>query len=340
VAHAQNVRVVTDNASLWTATEIPILITTVKAGTVLEVRGRRDENWLLVVVPHDPNYRGRIGMILSTQVVPADGGTIPPPPTSTTRRAPPRGPTPPETTPTARRPTPSPPATGRRTVSTRPVPPSFVFGTAGYDLTKLHFTNAESFPALLEQATRDTAYQVTPGVAFDGGGGMGLARRLELTATVSWRTRTDSASVTEQVPNPILYNHNRTLTTVTTARRQEAGGHVRFAVVLGSPSRVHVVAGAGPSVFFVRQPIVSNVAYQETYPYDQIVFQHVDTTTLSKFNLGVNGQADVVVPITRRLGWQTSVRYSQGFLKTKTGNGEFTLSVGGNEIGSGLRVMF
>src|SRR5262249_53131469 len=145
---------------------------------------------------------------------------------------------------------------------------------------------------------------------------------------------------TEQVPHPILDHQNRTLTTVTTARRQEVGGHIRFAVVLGSLSGIHVVAGGGPSVFFVRQPIVSNVAYQETYPYDQIVFQHVDATTLSKFNVGANGQADVIVPITRRLGWQTSVRYSQGFLKTKTGSGEFTLSVGGNEIGSGLRVMF
>ena len=340
-ARAQTVRVVQDGASIWTATDIPILITTVKAGTLLQVRGRRDD-WLLVVVPSDPNYRNRIGMILRTQVVPADGSTIPLPPGSTaTRRAPPRvqASPPPDTAESARR-TPPPTATARRTESPRSVPPSFVFGSAGYDLTKLHFTNAESFPVLLEQATRDAAYQVTPGVAFDGGGGIGLSRRLELTATVSWRTRTDSVTVTEQVPHPILYHQNRTLTTETAARRQEAGAHLRFAVVLGSLPRIHVVAGGGPSVFFVRQPIVSNVAYQETYPYDQIVSQHVDTTTLSKFNVGFNGQADVVVPVTRRLSWQTSVRYSQGLLKTKTGNGEFTLSVGGNEIGSGLRVMF
>jgi hypothetical protein len=65
------VRVVRDQAIIWRR-EARIPITTVKAGTVLDVVGRQDD-WYIVVVPPESGGTGESGMIAAAQVEAAAG---------------------------------------------------------------------------------------------------------------------------------------------------------------------------------------------------------------------------------------------------------------------------
>jgi hypothetical protein len=68
------VRVVRDQAIIWRR-EARIPITTVKAGTMLEVVGRQDD-WYIVVVPPESGGTGESGMIAAAQVEAAAGSTV------------------------------------------------------------------------------------------------------------------------------------------------------------------------------------------------------------------------------------------------------------------------
>ena len=314
-AFADSVRVVVDRANIWSTATVPIVLAVVRTGTVLEVKGRRDV-WYLVALPNDPT---QVGYIFARQVELVSGEAIAPQTPGGQVRTPPVSP---------------------RVRGTPPRP--FLYANAAYQFTALHFDNSESFTTFLEEGTRSTAYHVTSGLGFDVGSGTGVARRIAVAAAVSWRTRKDDASVTEQVPHPFFYNQPRSLGgTAAGLERQEAALHLQVAWVLPLASHLQVLVAGGPSIFHVKQPLVSGVAYTDTYPYDTISFVSASPDAQSKSRIGANGQVDVVVPLTQHYGLQGIVRFSHASIKfDSVGSTTFSVPVGGVQAGLGLRTLF
>lgn len=91
VAAQTQVRVIRDSATIWRS-DAAFALTTVNAGTVLDVVGRQGERWYVVEVPRENGGDGKLGLIAVSQVEAISGGVPPPqavrPPRSRANRPP------------------------------------------------------------------------------------------------------------------------------------------------------------------------------------------------------------------------------------------------------------
>jgi len=159
---------------------------------------------------------------------------------------------------------------------------------------------------------------------------------------VTWRQRNDSASVTQQIPHPFFYNRLTTLSgQAGDLTRDEIAAHLQFGWLVPFAGRAQIVIGAGPSLFRIRQPIVTEVTYASDYPYDVVNFASAKTTTESKTGVGFHGQFELSVQLAGPIAVQTTGRYSDASVKFESAEGNsFNGRAGGFQVGAGLRLQF
>jgi hypothetical protein len=150
--------------------------------------------------------------------------------------------------------------------------------------------------------------------------------------------------VTASIPHPVFANEPRTAATnVSPLENYERGIHFIAGWEFDATDKIHVLVFGGPSLFGVRQDVVSDIAVQEGgAPFNTVTISGATLTRLSEFgalgyNLGVNGS----YMFTRRIGAGILVRFSGGTVDL-TGPGGIALAVdaGGLDVGIGLRVRF
>jgi opacity protein-like surface antigen len=131
------VRVVRDGTTIWRP-DVAIAVTTVKAGTILDVV-RSDTDWYFVLIPPEYGGRGEVGRIAAPAVtVLAGGTTVPRPAPTPPAPAPTRPPERPTPTQPANRPrAPGPQANRTARTTTTEV---FGFGDVGYGSWLAHDT--------------------------------------------------------------------------------------------------------------------------------------------------------------------------------------------------------
>ena len=155
-------------------------------------------------------------------------------------------------------------------------------------------------------------------------------------------TSSRDTDVSATIPHPFFFNSPRTITgTAAGLERKEVATHVQALYALYTGTRLDVTVSGGPSIFKITQDVVSNVTFQEAYPYDSATFGSAVSTAKSKTGVGFNLGADLTVRVARHVGVGGLVRYSRASVDLPTeAASPLEVDAGGVQIAGGIRVFF
>jgi hypothetical protein len=95
----------------------------------------------------------------------------------------------------------------------------------------------------------------------------------------------------------------------------------------------------GPSLFQVDQDVITDVTFDESYPYDEASFRAAGTTSASVSTIGFNVGADVAFFVTRQVGIGATVQFAGATVDVPGLLGSTqAVKVGGGQAGLGLRL--
>ena len=211
-----------------------------------------------------------------------------------------------------------------------------------YPVQQITFTDTVTFTETFETGTTVTPYTVggTPGV--DVMGGVRLWQYVGVGAGVTQASHTGvSTTSTTRSPHPLYFNRHRTVTGASPTDRTETQVNIHAMVVVPAGRRVRVTLFGGPTLFQIKQELVTSVSKTDAYPFNTATFQSYSKRSQSASSVGFNAGADVAVYFSDHVGVGGVVRYSVGTADFITVDGD-TLStdVGGLHVGGGLRLKF
>ena len=213
----------------------------------------------------------------------------------------------------------------------------------GVQLSSIAFDTSATRVVYLEDATIGTSYTIRRGLAVDGGLSVRVAGNFGVGVTVSSFMATNDADVSGTIPHPFFFRTPRTITgTAPGLRRDELVTHLQAIYTLRPGASVDVSLSAGPSFFRVRQAVVYDVAFSDTYPYDRAAFASAASQQVTAHKTGFNAGADVGLRLSRHAGVGGGVRFSQAVVSLGIPNSTTTTSVdaGGVQFAGGLRLSF
>ena len=223
-----------------------------------------------------------------------------------------------------------------------PLSRGFLSINGAFQMTQNDFDDGETFREYGEDGRFDTDYTVKGGPALDVAAGVRLWRGVAVGAGVTRFSRSTPAAVSGSIPHPFFFSRPRTLSSeVTSLKREELAVHMQVRAVAPIGRRLQVMAFGGPSYFQVKQGIVTDVDYSESYPYDAATFASAATSDAKESKLGFNAGGDVAFFFTRQLGVGVTAQFSGTEIDVPTANGSTQkIKAGGFQAGGGVRVRF
>lgn len=223
-------------------------------------------------------------------------------------------------------------------------PRGFLSANVGGLLTANDFTTSGSFPVYQENATFQTDYKVPSALALDIGGGVALWRNLGVAVAVTWDQPKGDASLTGSVPHPFFLNKPRSVSgTVPGLEHTDTAVHVNAAWIAPLNKKVLLVAFGGPSFFSVKQDLVTQFTFADTYPYDEASFSSATVSKVSKSAVGFNAGVDVTYFLTRKhnVGVGGVLRFTRASLTLPSTNlSNVSVDAGGAIVSGGVRWVF
>lgn len=176
---------------------------------------------------------------------------------------------------------------------------------------------------------------------FDVGATFRIAGSLGVNVALSYLSETDTADVSAEIPHPFFFNRLRPISgQAASVRHRELAFHANVAYVVASPS-VNLVLAGGASFFDVEQDFVTDVEFNESFPFDTATFRSATLTRVSATETGYNVSADVTWKIGESWGVGGLVRFSRATVPFRAGGLDFgEIDVGGLQAGGGLRLIF
>lgn len=176
---------------------------------------------------------------------------------------------------------------------------------------------------------------------FDIGMTLRIAGPLGANVALSSASDTDTADVTASIPHPFHFNRLRPISgQVSGVRRKETVLHTNAAYVIVSPS-IDLVVSGGASFFSVEQSFITDVTFNESFPFDTATFRDATLTRGNARKTGYNAAADVIWKIGEAWGLGGIIRYSRASVPFTVGGIDFgDVEVGGLQAGGGLRLTF
>ena len=203
-----------------------------------------------------------------------------------------------------------------------------------------NFKATTTFTELVELGRLTTSHKVAKAPVYGVGVNVRAWKNLVVGVAVSDYSKATSGEVDAEVPHPFFFDRLRPVSgTAPNLKRMEIGSHIGIGWLIRG-NRLDLTVSAGPSIFQVKQDLVSRVAYTQTYPYDAAQFAGVSTQRLSDRAIGFHAGADVTWRLIRHLGVGGTLRYTRGTLDTTVGSDAVKFTVGGLHAGGGLRVIF
>lgn len=193
-----------------------------------------------------------------------------------------------------------------------------------------------------EDGRYETRYTVSGGPSIDVAAGFTLWRRLGLRAGVGSFSTATEASVQASLPHPFFFSQPRSVSGGASGlKREELALSVHLGGLFPLGARAMVTVFAGPTWFQVKQGMVTDFTYTDSYPYDTAVFGKAVTSESSGSAIGFGGGAGVGYFFTKTIGLAVSAQYAQGDVPLP-GAGGTTPSVkaGGVKAGFGLVVRY
>jgi hypothetical protein len=243
------------------------------------------------------------------------------------------------------RPAPTRPVPATAVKARRPVAPfsrGFVSANGGFQVTQNDFDDGETFREHGEDARYSTDYTVQGGPTIDVAGGMRIWRQLAVGAGVTRFSRSTPVTLNGSVPHPFFFSRPRSVNgEISNVKRQELAVHVQARAVVPVNRRMQVMVFGGPSFFQVKQGIVTELRYSESYPYDSASFASAATTDAKESKIGLNVGGDFAYFFTRQIGVGVSAQFSGTEVDVPNASGQTQkIKVGGFQTGGGLRLRF
>jgi hypothetical protein len=211
----------------------------------------------------------------------------------------------------------------------------FVTVNGGVQVGSHDLTTTQTFDLFDESATVTTSSKVKSGGLFDIGAGYRVWENVAVGLTYSFTSSSSDASITGSIPDPIRFDSPRPISASAGGLgHKENALHFNATWVMPVTDKIDVGFSAGPTIFFVKQDVVSSVPTTEPGPTVGTPVISSDTKTTAGLNAGV----DVTYLLTKKWGVGGIARYTWG--SAKFGSGGSSLTLGGLQIGGGLRMRF
>jgi len=218
----------------------------------------------------------------------------------------------------------------------------FVVLNALYQFAANDFADAATKRENAEDGRFDTTYVVKGGPAFDVAAGGVLWRRLGAGIGVSQFRISTPSSLTATIPHPFFFNRARSVSgEVGGLTREELAIHFQARGIFPVGTRFQVMVFGGPSFFQVKQSMITDYTYNESYPYDDATFRAATTTPVTVTKIGFNAGGDVAFFFTSQLGVGATVQFSGTSVDVPGALGSTSnVKAGGGQAGGGLRLRF
>jgi hypothetical protein len=210
----------------------------------------------------------------------------------------------------------------------------------GYTVPWEHSRSGFDFTLYNQSGRTDADYTVAHGLnAYDYGVAGRIWGPLALGINYSVVTATSSGDIDSRIPHPVSTAAPRNLqASVTDLNRTEHTLHIEIRATKGG-RKFEGAFFAGPSLFKIRQDIVSNVVFRDFA--GAVTFLSADTKEVLKESvLGLHVGVDVSGMIVPVIGFGVFARYSVGEGEFADGRDTGLLKVGGFQTGGGLRIRF
>jgi hypothetical protein len=219
-------------------------------------------------------------------------------------------------------------------------------GTIGVNaIVQTGRTESQSFSVEknLEQAPITATLSLERATLFDISVSVTHARsRLGGSVSLSSLSRSFGGNVDAQIPHPFFFNTPRLVNgSVSGLLDTELVLHLAATYQVWRSDRFDLVGFAGPSLFTVKQDLVTDVTYTDTYPYETATFVSAPTARASATSVGFNLGADLTWKLSKWVGVGALVRYAHGTTTlTPSAGNSVSANVGGLQLGGGLRLLY
>lgn len=194
----------------------------------------------------------------------------------------------------------------------------------------------------LETAEYGAELNTTLSPVADAGVRVRVWQRLAAGITVSYALPRTGGTVSASLPHPLYFRQPRAIDgRIANLDRRDLGVHAEAAWTFPITRTVQASAFGGPSYVQVRQVLVTDLSYTESFPFDTAAFAAAVTGSDTAGAFGFNVGADLTWRVGRRLGVAGLVRYSRAdvTLAPSPGN-RVDIRGGGVQAGGGLRFYF
>jgi hypothetical protein len=186
-----------------------------------------------------------------------------------------------------------------------------------------------------EPASFTSTQDVGGGAFFDIAGGYKLWHNLAVGIGVTHVGSTADLAVNASIPDPLFFDQPRNVTTsVADAHHSQTAINLTGTWVMPITDKIDIGYQFGPTIFLVSQDLPGVPTISEPGPsITSLPLESEDKTTV-----GVHFGVDVTYMVTPRFGVGGIARYTWG--SADLAGADDKLTVGGFQIGAGLRVRF
>jgi hypothetical protein len=211
----------------------------------------------------------------------------------------------------------------------------FVNISGGYQAGSDTLTTNTPFELYDEQGTVTSSQKVSGGGLFDISVGYKVWRNLAAGVGFSHTGGSSDATVTALVPDPLVFNQLRTVTSsASDLKHSENVTHLTATWMVPVTDKIDVGVSAGPAIFRVTQDLPSAVTVSEPGPTVSAV--NIDSVT--KTSVGIDIGVDVTYLVTKGMGVGGLARYTRA--SSDLSGASDNVTVGGFQIAGGLRLRF
>jgi hypothetical protein len=198
------------------------------------------------------------------------------------------------------------------------------------------FDDTRTFELNHETARFTADYEVEARTGMDIGAFVRLWRGLGAgVAYTGFKDERDIA-ISGTLPHPIVFGRDRSIEGTAPGSREENAIHLSAAFIVPLSGKFQAVIFGGPSFFTVKQSVVTDIDWDEAYPFDTATFRSATVETEEESKTGFNVGADVAYYFTKTLGVGGIVRYSSTKVDFSLGE----VDAGGAMVGGGVRLRF
>jgi hypothetical protein len=227
------------------------------------------------------------------------------------------------------------PAFAQTTPSER-VAASIYFGTQTGTTT---FSQSITFEAFSEEGSLNVGYTTVQHPWIDGGVTVRIWRGFGAGVAASFISGSSPAQINGLIPHPLIPNQPRPISGTADTTHSEQSIHLQAVYWLRASDRIDVVLSGGPSITQIEQDFVSDVAYDQEFPYDVATYKNATLTRERKTVVGGNVGAELGWRVLSRVGVAAVMRYSSATADfPDTGVPPF--KIGGLHFGGGVRFLF